>query len=90
MVLAGVAGCIPAPVLRPRDGGTEVAAEDRAADVTEADTPRLMDLGAEVTTDAAVAPTMDVLDAGMTSMRDVLDEATAPTDVTDGGGADVC
>ncbi|MEZ4394641.1 MAG: VCBS repeat-containing protein [Polyangiales bacterium] len=90
VVLAGVAGCIPAPVLRPRDGGTEVAADDRAADVTEADTPHMMDIGAEDTTDAAVAPTMDVVDAGMTSKRDVLDEETAPTDVTDGGGADTC
>jgi hypothetical protein len=85
VVLAGFAGCIPAPVLRPRDGGADVAAEDRAAvDAVGIDAPQAMDAGADGGLDAgsdggsvdAVIPPMDVVDAG-----------GAPVDAVDVPGA---
>ena len=75
VVLAGVAGCIPAPVLRPRDGGADVAAEDRAAvDAVGIDAPQAMDAGADGGLDAGI-------DGG------AVDAVIAPMDVVDAGGA---
>jgi hypothetical protein len=81
VVLAGFAGCIPAPVLRPRDGGAEVAAEDRAV----ADAPLGMDAGVDVAIDASLA--IDAMDAGADAVIAPMDAVdvgvVAPTDAMD-------
>lgn len=83
MVVSGVAACIPAPVLRVRDGGADAAVQDTALADVGSDDARAADVGMDLgVSDVTMAP-VDVVDGGALAMLDA-------GDVTDAAASDAC